>query len=820
MSLAALVSLVLCVAPVQEDEIRLPFGVPPASENPAMAQAAPEECLFYLRWAPSASLADQSASSSTERLIADPEFRLFVDSLIRQLDQFVDANPSGDPNVDRAARKLVAMLPGMISNGGAMYIERFDPMEEQFVGALIMELKDSEEETSELIKGFVSDVIPDIVIAERWGNGDLYRIPQGSAPITLEFAVRDGLLILAAGDGTASAALASMDTPAPGWLVETEELLPIERRSLVMRLQLDRVVDLLQATGDDELSMIVDVLSLDKLQSLVATAGLDGDKFTSKSMLDFGDEVPPIFAALSGEPLSTDDFKLVPADAVMALILKQDWERIATTVIESVVTANPDEEEEIRQAYVGAGEPISPQLFLKSLGDTKALYYSPKVGGDLFGFGLTVAVDDAETLTKMQTTIVERLREVWKVDEGARDDFFSRDSMYRLGESDHNGRTIYFVAPESIWDFTPIAFSWCLADDRLVFGPSPQAVRTIIDLDADTETLLSNELVAQALEADHAPHGLIYMEPDEIVQSFTPYMHLLMLWTQEMDGRFGEESLSFSWADLPSSYALAQHWTPDVGTMRVEGGKLIIESHETVPGVQAATAIALVSAGAMALEVNDVTIMSIFSPAYAHEQESIINLKMMGLAMHNFHDVYTRLPASAGKDDEGNELLSWRVQILPFVDEQDLYDQFHHNEPWDSEHNIKLVEKMPDVFKAPGSELEPGKTVYLTVRTESSIFPGEKGIRFADITDGLSNTIMVVEANESAAVTWTKPDDLQADPMKPTKQLVGLRKGGFLVVLGDGAVYKLPDSLDAAEINRWIGRNDGEINEYNPYDYR
>ena len=81
--------------------------------------------------------------------------------------------------------------------------------------------------------------------------------------------------------------------------------------------------------------------------------------------------------------------------------------------------------------------------------------------------------------------------------------------------------------------------------------------------------------------------------------------------------------------------------------------------------------------------------------------------------MHNYHDVYKGLPPPAWSPKrEGKPQLSWRVAILPFIEQQALYQQFKHDEPWDSPHNMKLIEQMPPVYEIPGVKAKPGMTHY------------------------------------------------------------------------------------------------------------
>jgi Protein of unknown function (DUF1559) len=169
------------------------------------------------------------------------------------------------------------------------------------------------------------------------------------------------------------------------------------------------------------------------------------------------------------------------------------------------------------------------------------------------------------------------------------------------------------------------------------------------------------------------------------------------------------------------------------------------------------------------------------------------NLKQIGIAMHNYHDVHGHFPPAAICDKEGKPLLSWRVALLPYLEQNELHKQFKLDEPWDSEHNRRLLAAMPKVYDSPAA---PNAGSYLT---HYRVFVGPqagfelcKGRRIAEITDGLSNTWMVVEAAE--AVPWTKPDELSYDPQKPLPKLADFVGGGFNAVLMDGAAiyYRMP----------------------------
>ena len=192
----------------------------------------------------------------------------------------------------------------------------------------------------------------------------------------------------------------------------------------------------------------------------------------------------------------------------------------------------------------------------------------------------------------------------------------------------------------------------------------------------------------------------------------------------------------------------------------------------------------------------------------ARRSQSTNNLKQIGLAMHNYYDVYKMFPRSSYTED-GKPLLSWRVHILPFVGQIDLYRQFRLDEPWHSEHNKALIAKMPDAFKNPKLEAadgEKGLTNYLQPTGEFALFRRDKEPIFASITDGSSNTIAAVESQKK--VIWTQPDDLEIDPEKPLAELNFL-PGGFYALFADGHVSLVPANFPPEVLANLFNPQDG-----------
>ena len=199
----------------------------------------------------------------------------------------------------------------------------------------------------------------------------------------------------------------------------------------------------------------------------------------------------------------------------------------------------------------------------------------------------------------------------------------------------------------------------------------------------------------------------------------------------------------------------------------------------------------------------------------ARRVQSLNNMRQIQLAMNNYHSAHQKFPARAIFDKNGKPLLSWRVQILPFIEGKALQQQFRMDEPWDSEHNKQLIAAMPSIYRNPNRPAD-GKTNYLlpvgkgTSRFDT-LFGGEEGLRIRDIRDGTSKTVMIVEADESRAVIWTKPDDLEVDMDHPRAGLGGFRAGGILVGLCDGSVRILRPTISDKTLRALFTHSGGEV---------
>ncbi|CAN5424735.1 hypothetical protein BH10PLA2_BH10PLA2_05820 [soil metagenome] len=169
----------------------------------------------------------------------------------------------------------------------------------------------------------------------------------------------------------------------------------------------------------------------------------------------------------------------------------------------------------------------------------------------------------------------------------------------------------------------------------------------------------------------------------------------------------------------------------------------------------------------------------------AQRAASTNNLKQIALAMYNYESTNGHFPAAVIMGPDGKTPHSWRVALLPYLDQNELYKTYKMDEAWDSPNNRKVLEKMPRVFMAAPGKPTTSSSYYVLTGTETA-FPDDKATKIAQIADGTSNTILAVEAQRD--IPWTKPEDIAYDAKKPLPKFGGYFPGGFNAAFCDGSV--------------------------------
>jgi hypothetical protein len=180
----------------------------------------------------------------------------------------------------------------------------------------------------------------------------------------------------------------------------------------------------------------------------------------------------------------------------------------------------------------------------------------------------------------------------------------------------------------------------------------------------------------------------------------------------------------------------------------------------------------------------------------ARYTERLNRFKQLGIAMYNYESQNKHFPPPAIRDKDGKPLLSWRVAILPFIDDKALFERFHLDEPWDSPHNRELVSQMPAIFSDPTPTIRAaagdGKTTFVVPVGTGTAFDTKDGIALREIKDGTANTLMIVEVVPERAVEWTMPADWEVDMDHPLAGIARTDRRQFTATYCDGSVRLLP----------------------------
>jgi hypothetical protein len=141
------------------------------------------------------------------------------------------------------------------------------------------------------------------------------------------------------------------------------------------------------------------------------------------------------------------------------------------------------------------------------------------------------------------------------------------------------------------------------------------------------------------------------------------------------------------------------------------------------------------------------------------------NLKQIGLALHNYHDVFGQFPPAYECDAAGKPVHSWRVLITPFLEQTPFYQGYNFAEPWNGPNNSRLSPTVPAVFRSPfDTKCPPGETSYVAIVGPGTMWPDDQSRKLAGVTDGTSNTIMVVELLNTG-IHWMEPRDLAVEDL-------------------------------------------------------
>jgi hypothetical protein len=772
----------------------LPLGGAPLPADPVLSAIAPPECLWYAAYSGQGP-ADPESTYVTEKLFAEPEVQRFAKEvethLIRALRR------AGGPGREQRvlAEQAPKLIKTLLSRPFAIYLEEAKPNGNSLdaQAAFVLNAGDQRDEVAgaidELLKlagekgvNFSHEQAEDI----EWRRPPL----PPTAPL-VRLGWKDEYLIIAVGARTPEKLLDRMGGSPPDWLTKLREEHPIKREISIGYINVEGLLKRIQPlvdAKDPKAWPVIEKLGVTSIKAVHAVSGYDDEACASVAHIVTDGNRPGILGFLPHKPLEAADLAPIPKDALLAFAVNIDVGETFDNVVKLVSQFEPKAQEESDRAMWEIENHLGVNVredVLSSLDDTWAVYLP---AGDLMVSWLqsaaAVRVKDADQLRKAIDKIVDKAKEeISRHGDGA--------AITESTVGDHKLYTLQLPAP------APVAPTWSVGEDWFVISLSPQTTRTVLGRKAE-DSLATAAGVKEALEVEGGVSAIAYQDTPQLVRKVYPFIQMGL---QMLSGELRKQGVEFDLSTIPSEEVIIRHLKPSIATVSHASDGFHINSRHSFPGAGNLAAAGPVGAALLLPAVHK-------AREAARENAEMNNMKQIALGFLNYESAQGHFPTDI-YDKDGKPLLSWRVQLLPYLEQMTAYQGIKRDEPWDSPHNRQFLAKMPAVFDSPSAS-QPGKTRFLAFKGDKTAFPGARALRMQAITDGTSNTLMVVEVAPERAVEWTKPADIN---FKPDKPFDGLQfdRGAFLAAFIDGSVRRITLAISPETMKRLVIRDDGEV---------
>lgn len=775
-----------------------------------------ERSVFYANWA---SLSDlKNSGSPTEDWLGQSEIQQMLKKLFESIKNYQQDNPVNDELLNEILIKAPKVLHDC---PGTFHLTGFDAAHPSWkYGAAVaaIELKQHEDLAIDGIERMIREnqEKADSVREHVWGDVTMRSVKYGEGDGRFYFGIVQGNLICTIGEVPIEETLANLKTAAPSFTNESREKLGVERPFLSFFASTNELLNIWKENSNakrdaepakksrffnvikpatESYNVLraaisegkLDSLKLDEITSVSASFGLEKSGFIFSLLLECPEDSTGIVSVFNGQPLDKDYLADMPGDAIYSAGASLHFANIF---------------EQFKAKADGAQAKESLANRIEAFENLTGLKFSEEIldsfEGNFFTYQkiinpgvISLQVKNKEQFAKRLETCLESLRT--KVNPWG--------EFHKLSKREYDNCTIYSVGSSRRYS-ADLRLSWCHDGDQFYLGGDYRQIQQYLRQRGRTQGRLINEKRLKEMfefgDAKGWGKPVLFSHVDS-----TTATQLLIPLAQSFFGRHTVfDGFDFKFNDVPSVEVLANGVGANVLAMfRAPQGIRIVEK-STVPGLTA-------------LGYN----VRVLLP----ELKKISRLMDLKMAMNKlerlqhanleYESAHGHFPAAYSVDASDQPLLSWRVHVLPFLDQKKLYEKFNLDEPWNSPHNIKLLDEMPEVFRDRGAKADSQKTTFLGVAGEHGVFPGSTGLKRSDIEDGFENTIAIVDAATRHAVNWTQPADF--DPAD--------HKHIFQVIKGDG-VFKLVVALDSkacllrtvrpGELHRSDGK--GNIDEMKP----
>ena len=657
-------------------------------------RAAPEKCLAYIAW--DASDEKPIEGNSTQALMSDPELRRFVDDLQTRAGLITPALVSGSSMPKLKTELLHWLSPraaeAVFQRSGCLFVEAVDvprgnPQASDVKAALMLDIgKDAARFVSKLA-AFTKDKGEPSKNVELAGT-KAYRVELQDLPFALYFGNSDSVVVLALGESAYSGAIERMQgEKTPQWLTDlqqkSQKLAHVHSLGYINGKDILRVV---KKIAGPNASVVAELLGVANISKVEMIGGLNNKNSSIHVLIDTK-EPEGLLGLVAKNPVNEKMFEEVPADALSAYAFTVDAKEVVALIdVAETLTGN-----------LGFGQfkdaiQMQTQLdfeedFLQKFGKNW-LWYCGASDGWFGGTTIVGELEDAEKVAEAVDLFFEKTAEMTREFPGS-----DGPKLYKQVIGEHAIFSIQF----QYFIFEP---SVCVTGDRFYFAMFPQSLRTAVPGLSREETLFNSGQLAKFRDSrflgDKAQlTGLAYHDTKTQLGVIYPLVQFYKANFAQFMFMYGSREPNMAALvdgfQLPPARSVLRHIEPSLAMIRTSDEGVEIEIRQTIPTNGIAMALPTV-AGTLLPALGRLS-------SSAKETQSANNMRQIALASLNHESAYMRFPYDGPVQNKREHRFSWRVHILPFVEQNALYNEFRFDEPWDSEHNKALIEKMPEALQ-------------------------------------------------------------------------------------------------------------------------
>ncbi len=794
----------------------LPLSTPPLPPDPVIERAAPDECLLHLEMAGVAA-PDAASKNLTEQLLANSDVQTFLKSLGRQIVGLANQTSPAPPEV---TENLITLAHAALTRPMAVTVERFAPSQgpPDVAASLVIRVGNQRDDIAKAVTA-----LSELALAGAPPNMKPEKVPflggtvdQLQSPAGLiAWGIADGTFVLTLGEGTIeglSKRLGDAGRKAPAWKVGLRQKIPVARQSTLAYFNAGEVIAMATAAvRNDEKGMgAIKATGLSQLRTVGAISGMTTEETCTGLWIGFDGEPTGFFAKPASE-VGRNQLARIPGIATSVQTWSLDPSKMLADFLGLVDIVDPRNAEGVREGMAAfrqaTGLDLDADLLALLGSDWTVLSLPTSLGGPgglVPNVALIAGIRDRERFEKTHDRLCELLPAATA----------NGKATFTCEAVPFGSHLLHCVEITGGGLGIPLTPTWCLTDDALFLTLSPQTAKTLLTHDAKQGGIGAHPHVSEAIGGSEATFVGV-LDPRPMLANLEGVYAFAVPYVTEL---LRERGLEFEIPKLPPSATISNYSRPSVSVIRHEQDGILVRSTGTIPfGPLASGATGIgVSPGPVGV------LAGILLPAIQSARDAALRTA----AMNNFKQVTivflmheadkSVFPSQAICNKEGKPLLSWRVAILPYIGQDNLYKEFHLDEPWDSEHNKKLLARMPEVFAKPGAtpqERAAGLTTMEVLTGPGTCFPKpDASLTIEGIKDGGSKTAALVESLPDSAVPWTKPEDLQFDPDKPLAGVgdPGRARGEFIAAFFDGHVQLLPSDIDPATFKAMVTPAGGE----------